>query len=392
MKKLLLLVPIAFICTSLISDKPLTNTNAFAIELYKTLAQNNSNNLVFSPYSISQAMAMTYEGAANETKVQMQEVLSFPVNENEIGVAFQQMNTSLQQSSDSVNLSIANGLWAQKDYRFQKSFINTSKQNYNAPVRGLDFKKAKTRKKAAKEINKWVSENTDGNIDKLIKANDLNKLTRMVLTNAIWFKANWAHGFIPEKTKMLAFKNLDGLSVSTEMMQQQANFNYYKGRDFQVIQLPYCSGNLSMVIVLPTEEADFSDVERNLSWKTLSAINSKMVKTEIDLLLPKFKLESELQLKKAFKNMGLTLPFSDSADFSGMTGHKELKIDKVLHKATIDVSETGTEASAATAVVMVRKTAFKPPVKFHANRPFVYYIIDQESDQLLFLGHFVQAK
>lgn len=357
----------------------------FAFNLYGKLTKKNPNkNILFSPFSISAAMAMTYAGARNNTEKQIEEVLQFS-SQKELHANFSKLNTQLKNNTDSITLGIANGLWAQKGYTFIPEYFELIKTNYNTPLKNVNFKKKRCRKKAIKNINTWVEEKTDKQILQLIEPSDLTKETRLVLVNAINFYGEWMDSFKKEKTKMQIFKTLES-EQKVEFMSQKNDYYYYNDDLISAIQIPYKGNKQSMIIILPLKDNGIIELEKTCDSYYLKNILSDMQKVSVELSIPKFTTESSAELKQTFEKMGMIDAFTKAADFTGMTEKNDLKIDKVIHKAKIEISEKGTKAAAATAVIIIRKTAYIPPTVFNANHPFIYLIRDNNTGTILFMG------
>jgi len=393
----------------LMSDKPrdtspevsegdlalLTEGNsAFAFELYQALRQqedNQDDNLFYSPYSISVALAMTYAGARGDTAEEMADILRFLLDQNSLHPAFNWLDTELASRGEGAQgadgegfrLNIVNAIWGQKDYPFLTDFLDVLAENYGAGLRILDFINETDRSRAT--INDWVSDQTEGRIPDLIPQGVIDALTRLVLTNAIYFNAAWEYPFDKKTTANGPFYLLDGGQVSVPMMKQTESFGYTEGDGYQAVELLYDGGELSMVILLPASE-DFEAFEQGLEAQGVSDIISDLQPAEVGLTMPKFKFDSEFSLKDTLEGMGMELAFSGAADFSGMTGTPDLCISEVLHKAFVSVYESGTEAAAATAVVM-RETAMPgEPVEVTIDHPFIFLIRDIETGAILFVG------
>ena len=285
-------------------------------------------------------------------------------------------------------LSVANALWGQKGYGFLQEFIDLTKKYYGAGLREVDFVSAVEREKARKAINAWVEKQTKDKIKELIQPGVFTRLTRLVLTNAIYFKGDWASKFKEENTKPAPFYVTEEKSVEVPMMYQKGQFAYTEGEDAQVLVLPYKGDELSMLIVLPKKPSLLPSIERELTLKNLKVELERLRKQEVKVYLPKFKITwGVFKLNDILKAMGMKDAFSlPPADFSGMTGRKDLFISHVLHKAFVEVNEEGTEAAAATAVVMDRESAPAPPPVFRADHPFVFMIRDNRSGTILFMG------
>ena len=367
--------------------------SAFAFDLYQLLRQDN-NNVFFSPYSISQALAMTYSGARGETEKQMSDTLHFVLSQNRLHPAFNGLDIELSKRGEGAQgkdekgfrLNIVNAIWGQEGYRFLSEFLDVLAENYGAGLKALDFVNAPEESRIT--INDWVSEQTEGRIEDLIPEGALDALTRLVLTNAIYFNAAWQFPFNEDATTDGPFYLLDGGEVIVPMMTQTESFGYTKGDDYQAVELPYDGQELSMVILLPGN-GQFEAFESSMNYEMIENIISDLSYQQVNLTVPKFEFESEFSLEKALTTMGMPVAFSADADFSGMTGNRDLFIDDVLHKAFVSVDEAGTEAAAATVVIMTLTAVPAPPVVVTVERPFIFLIRDIETGTILFIGRVV---
>ncbi|MHC4445338.1 MAG: serpin family protein [Planctomycetota bacterium] len=365
-------------------QKIVEGNNRFALDLYGQLREEKGN-IFFSPYSISTALAMTYAGAKGNTAKQMADVLKFELDNERLHPAFSAIINQLNAGGKkgAYQLSVANALWGQKGEGFLAEFIDLLNSSYRAGLNEVDF--VNNTEAARKTINDWVEKQTQDKIKELIKRNVLNSSTVLVLTNAIYFKGSWALQFKKQQTRDEDFTLADGKKAKVPMMHQQARFKYMAGDDFQVLELPYVGDDLSMVVFLPEKADGLRDFERKLNDGNLAKWLSKLRKQEVIVVLPKFKMVSEFELAKVLNSMGMVDAFnSQRADFSGMNGRRDLFISKVLHKAFVEVNEEGTEAAAATAVMMTkggpRLTVFR------ADHPFLFLIRDMRSGSILFIG------
>jgi serpin B len=367
--------------------------NAFALDLYARLDQ-SAGNLFFSPYSISTALAMTYAGARGPTADEMARTLHFPMDQRRLHPAFAQLLREMDGTGKKrpFQLQVANALWGQENYGFLKPFLDLTRTHYGAGLREVDF--AGATEKARQTINGWVEEQTKDKIKELLKPGILHSLTRLVLTNAIYFKAAWASPFSKGGTKEEDFRVTPRVHVKVPMMHLTENFHYFEDDTLQVLQLPYEGHAQSMLIFLPREEVNVLQVEKTLTENNLDPWLKKMKEHRVRVALPRFKVTHEFQLGKTLAGMGMPLAFSLKADFSGMTGAKELCIDEVVHQALVDVDEKGTEAAAATAVAIAVK-AVPPPQQvreFRADHPFMFAIRDHHTGSILFLGRVADPK
>ncbi|MGA2678507.1 MAG: serpin family protein [Sedimentisphaerales bacterium] len=360
--------------------------NKFALELYGKL-ENQQDNLFLSPYSISTALAMTYAGARGQTEKQMAEALCFAPVQNEqfhkvFGEIIKQLNASGEKGG--YELVVANALWGQKGYKFLPDYLTLVRENYGGNLQQVNF--ATQAEEARKTINAWVESKTKDKIKELIKPGILDPTTELVLTNAIYFKGKWATPFKPERTQDSPFVLLDGQKVNVPTMNQKDKFGYMETNDIQLLEMPYVNNDLSMVILLPKKADGVKDLEKGLTSNVIASWMAQLRKQEVQVFIPRFKMTSEFELARVLGAMGMPDAFSRNADFSGMTGNRDLFISNVLHKAYVDVNEEGTEAAAATAVVMKRISIGEPPPVFRADHSFIFLIRDNQTDSILFLG------
>ncbi len=362
----------------------------FAFNLYRELKKENGN-LFCSPYSISLALALTYAGARGETEQQIAETLNFILPQDKLHPAFNSLGIELDKrgegakgkDSKGFRLNIVNAIWGQKGYQFLQTYLDTLAENYGAGLRILDF--ASDPENSRLTINNWVSDQTEDRIKDLIPQGEIDIFTRLVLTNAIYFNAAWQYPFNKDSTSDDTFYLLDNKTVTVPMMSQTESFGYAENDKYQAVELPYDGNELSMVILLP-KSGQFQTFEENLDVEYVNTIIDTLQNRQVALTMPKFEFETSFKLKDALTAMGMPIAFSDNADFSGMTGNRDLLISEVIHKAFVSVDEEGTEAAAATAVIM-KLTAFPgEPVEVTINRPFIFLIRDIETGTILFLG------
>jgi serpin B len=362
----------------------------FAFDLYSKLAD-NPGNLFFSPYSISTCLAMVYAGARGDTAEQMAHALHFNASPTELPPIYGNLQHQVQslQSTNGVQLNIANGLWGQKNHPFLPEFLQTARQKFGANLKQVDFK---TQAESARsKINAWVSAQTRDKINNLITPGALSGATRLVLVNAIYFKGRWSMPFKPGQTAPAPFFVAADQKVQTPLMHIQDRFRYAENSDCQLLELPYASDNgpgLSMVVLLPRKMDGLKPLEKSLNVAALNHWLESVSFEKVNVFLSKFKLTSEFQLGPTLAALGMTEPFTDRADFSGMDGAKDLFISAVIHKAYVDVNEEGTEAAAATGAIVGMNAVMRPrPVPiFRADHPFIFLILDERSGSILFMG------
>ncbi len=367
----------------------------FAFDMYHTLIEKETGNLFYSPHSISLALAMTYAGARNDTEQQMAGTLNFTLPNDFLHRAFNSLDLELSsrgegsegQDGNGFRLNIANSIWGQKDYSFLASFLDLLAENYGAGMRLVDFYNYPDDSRVT--INDWVSNETEGKIENLITPGAITSLTRLVLINAIYFNAAWSVPFDEEMTKDGIFYLADKSQIATPMMLQTGTFNYAEGDNFQAVELLYDGNEISMVILLPSND-HFFEFEDSITSAKLTSIISGLSMKNIRLSMPKFRHKSDsISLKEMLSQMGMPNAFSDSADFSGMDGKRNLFISDVLHKAFVSVDEAGTEAAAATAAIISLTSAPSQPVEVTINRPFIFLIRDIKTEAILFMGRIV---
>jgi len=364
--------------------------NAFALDIYQAL-RSQEGNLILSPFSVSLALAMTYAGARGETESQMADTLHFDLPQGELHPASNLLDQELasrgkggSDKEEPFQLNVANAVWAEQTYPFLQDFLDLIASNYGAGIRLADF--INQFDSVRKEINDWVFDRTKEKIKDLLPEGVLSSDTRMVLVNAIYFKADWLSQFDANDTYDAPFHLMDGSDVTVKLMNQGTNMPYYRGDGFQAVELPYTGDTATMDIILP-DEGNFEAIESFLNAKFLNETLKGLQPTSMMLSLPKFTFESQFNLSDALKSMGMADAFeAERADFSGMTGNKDLYISDVIHKAFVAVDEDGTEAAAATAVIMETTSAILYDVTLTIDRPFIFVIRDKPSGQILFIG------
>ncbi|MBI5878306.1 MAG: serpin family protein [Chloroflexi bacterium] len=365
---------------------------AFATNLYAQLRAKPGGNLLFSPHSVSSALAMTYAGALGNTSAEMAAALRYGLPADRLHAAFNSLDLELAargqgaQGKDGkgFRLKTVNALWGQSGYKFLPGFLDVLAQNYGAGLRVLDFQKAP--EPSRQTINQWVSEQTEKRIPELIGQGVIDPSTVLVLTNAIYFNAAWADQFDAKSTRLDQFTLLDGKTADAQFMRRTGNYRYASSDAWQAVELPYDGRELAMLVLLPAP-GKFDDVESALPAALDGALNG-MKPASVFVSLPRWKFETSYGLSVPLQALGMKDAFSaGKADFSGMDGTRSLFIGAVIHKAFIAVDEAGTEAAAATAVVMPAAGAAGPqPVEFRANRPFVFAIRDLKTGAVLFIG------
>lgn len=368
--------------------KVVQGNNEFACTLYAKLAAADGN-LFFSPYSISNALAMTYGGARGNTAKEMAATLHFGGDQAQFHPAFGELVRRIQSEDKKrkYQLRVANRLWGQKDFGFVPEFLTASRQHYGAGLEELDFIQAT--EQARQTINAWVEKQTQDKIKELLKPGILDNLTRLVLTNAVYFKAAWIEPFNVASTKPGDFL-VDGVKkASVPMMHKSQRTRFLDTGTFAALELPYEQRDLSMIVLLPKKVDGLASLEKALTADHWKEWQTKLRDHMVDIKLPKFRTTAEFRLNKVLQDLGMHDAFDDTkADFTGLASMKGLCITAVVHKAFIDVNEAGTEAAAATAVAIGLRS-LPQPATFHADHPFVYLIRDNRTGSVLFMGRVV---
>ena len=377
--------------------------NQFAIDLYNEIDKESNENIFFSPWSISTAVAMAYEGARGDTAMEMQNVFYFPEDDSSRRSSYAKMLNTINKASGKYKLHTANAIWLQEDYPFLEDYKDTISRYYLGEIKNLDF--VKNPSGSSSKINSWVSKNTNNKIKEIVSPSMFSDLTRAVLTNAIYFKGKWEHQFDRDYTKPEDFTLESGQKTKVPMMRltdEDLDFNYVESDGVQILEMPYQGDKISMLVLLPRTEipnqryereeiqpqlSDINQLQSILSAEKLQEWRSKMRPESVYIYMPKYTFETSYSLVNHLKSMGMSLPFTyPGADFSGMDGTQMLYIDKVLHKAYIDVYEEGTEAAAATALVMTFGSAGPRFIEFRADHPFIFLIQEKETGNILFMG------
>jgi len=361
--------------------------NDFAIRLYKKISDTEGN-LVFSPYSISLAMAMLYAGAVGNTEKEISSVFNFPIPQDELHPVFNSLDLSFAsrgreakgQDGEGFSLRIANQLFMQNGFSVLEQDLDKLALYYGTGVGILDFENEPD--ESALAINRWIEDKTAGLIKNVIDRNSLEDI-RLALVNTIYFNAAWDKIFNESLTDKRYFFPEGAPPVKVDMMRQQETFPCFIGDDYTAIELPYDGKELSMLVIMP-KASGMSEFEMNLSTGIIDRIVDSLNPDRVALSLPRFKFSSgSLDLKKILASMGMPEPFTEFADFSGITGIRELKINDIIHKAFIDVNERGTKAAAVT---VINAGVESMPDEIYVNRPFIFIIRDIETHSILFMG------
>lgn len=360
------------------------SNNQFAFDLYSKY-KSQEDNIFFSPYSISSALAIAYEGARGQTAEEIKNVFYFSNNSEIMHAGFLSINNKMNDKNNQYNLSVANALWVQKDYNLLQEYTNNSEKYYGGKVINLDF--VRETEKSRITINGWVENKTNNKIKDLIPQGQISTSTKLIITNAVYFKANWSQRFLAEETKDREFNINSEEKKTVPTMYQKNNFNYFEDNNLQILEMDYLGNNLSMLIILPKDNLE--SINKELTNENLNSWKKAIKNEKVAVYLPKFKFETYYFMDEYLKEMGMPIAFSDNANFSGIDGTRNLTISQVIHKTFVEVAEYGTEAAAATAVIIkdgALPTDKEYPKLFKADHPFIFIIQQKDSGNILFLG------
>lgn len=364
--------------------------NQFALDFYANLKDKEAGkNIFFSPYSISTALTMTYEGARNQTAEEIQSVFHIPGDDAVRRSSVAAVYNLLNKTDAKYKLHTANALWVQKDYPILKEYLDAIEKYYMGKATNVDFRGAA--EEARQTINRWVEDKTNDKIKDLFPRGSIDELTRLVLTNAIYFKGNWVKQFDKKETKQEAFRTGAGGIIQVPMMSRtdkEAKFSYAETEELKILEMLYDGKELSMLVLLPKND-DLESVEESMTVENLKQWREGLEEQRVNVYMPKFTFSSKYLLNENLKEMGMPSAFEPGvADFSGLDGTKDLYIQTVIHQAFVDVNEEGTEAAAATGVA-VGTTSIPQIVEFRADHPFIFLIQEKETGNILFLGRVI---
>ena len=373
-------------------ERPLSSqaakaVNKFTFDFYRNLSAKSVNGLLISPYIISSALSMTYAGAAGKTAKEMESVLQFDPEIHRSMAALMNDINSVPEGTTAIKT--ANAIWPAEEETLLESYRNKVSRFYRAPLTPLDYRHQP--EEARTTINKWVEKETQDEIKEMIGEGILNKDTSLVLTNAVYFRSEWMKKFEPGDSRAVPFYATPSGPVPTVMMTKtESGIRYLKEDSIEIAEIPYKDEKFSMLVILPQEGTDLRKIEKKLDYKKFIEWTTLMSPQKVKLTIPKFKTEQSIELSEALKQMGITGAFDPGmADFSAMNGKKNMYIGAALHKTFLEVGEEGTEAAAATALIMT-KTSLEPDaediIEFKADRPFIYIIRNNLTGAIIFIG------
>lgn len=363
--------------------------NAFSVDMYRAV-DGGEGNLFLSPASISYALGMTRVGARGSTGAEMDRVLHLPGDRADADAGYDTLRRALDGTGKPWTLRLANRLYGQRGLAFRRPFLDTVEQRFGGGFETVDYRADAEGARTA--INAWVSDQTAERIPELLNPGDVGGSTRLVLVNAIYFLADWQKEFEPGETSDRPFHLSDGSAVDVPTMTQEAHFAYAEHPGLQVLTMPYEGDGLEMVVLLPSEDLGLAGLQDQLTEHDLATWLTPAASRNVRVFLPRFEYTAEFYLGRALAGMGMPTAFTNRADFSGMIDGGGLAIDDVVHKAYVRVDEQGTEAAAATGVIMRTTSIAPPPVEFRADRPFLFLIRHKESGAVLFMGRMMDPR
>lgn len=384
MKKIAILSVILIAVVACKAQQPSESVSKFAFDLYKNVSRDKSENVVFAPFSLTPAFGMVALGAKAETAMQMSQVLYFPMSDRLFHIGMGRLQAKIQKDAESnVDICITNRVWMEETFKVNRQYKKSLQKSYKAKVALTSF--INQPEPSRIKINKEIESDTKNYIKDLLPEGSITDLTRLVLTNAIYFKGKWEKEFDPKRTSQRDFKLSSGETIQCATMFVEDSMGYFTSENYDAIQLNYKGGKLSMLVLLPNESVKMAEFEKGLNIELYNQTLAGLEREKVAVLLPKFKIETGLSLKKTLSEMGMPIAFSDDADLSGISAKNDLKISDAFHKAFIEVSEEGTTAAAATAVVVAMKS-FVRKTEFIVNRPFIYILKHNGSNTILFMG------
>lgn len=363
--------------------------NGMAFKLLPKLAtQSNENNFVFSSFSLVSALSMVYVGAEGDTKKELEHLICVDAQREKFIGEFHNLLLNINDSNGRKTLHFSNSLWIEEGYKILPSFADNLKTSFWAAPYTFQSKTPAQANRSRLLVNKFIEKESDGQLKNALPENVLNPLTRLLLINVLSFDAKWKHTFETENTKEDDFFLYNAGTVKTKFMNQTSTMGYYEDTIVQAVSIPYNNPHFSMLIILPANKTAMKKIQGSLSQASLDILLNGLHGQNVKLSIPRFKAESGFEMKEALKSLGMTRSFGDSADFSSITGNKELYISNIFQKTIIDVNEKETKAASSTIVVMQLKSVAYPmePVTFKANKPFIYFIMDNSTQTILFIG------
>lgn len=369
------------------SDHASLSSNNFGFKFYKHLSDSDEN-LFFSPISIDIVFAIIYEAAQGETRENMHQIFAFEQDSEKRRLAYKNTIQNLNQKNHDFELSVKNGIWVSDMYELNPEYAKIVTNDYAASSQNVDF----VSNEGVQTINQWVKENTNGKIEEIFEDNSTEPLTLMAATNTVYFNGLWEKQFPAGKTyERKFFVTPDNVQMIDMMKIKNHHFNYYEDDAVKIVELPYKGNRASMYLLQSFEMHNLKQLEGNLTANYFNDLKSKLSEKMVSVIIPKFSMEMDYDLREILKEMGMTHPFSkELSDLSGMANYRGIFIDEAVHKTAIDLHELGTEAAAATGVMAELQSG--PPYRFYGNHPFVYIIQDHETDQILFMGRFVNPE
>ena len=374
--------------TNIIEAKTVTEANnRFALKFYSQAVQDSNGNIFFSPTSIATAFAIAYEGAREDTAIELQNAFGFFKDDNKRRSEFESHYKNLNEENEWYNLNMANALWIAQGFEPTLEYVDTVKTYYDSQVQNVDF----ITNDGVNTINEWVKEKTEDKIQEILAQDSTDELTRMVITNAMYFKGKWVYPFDSRNTSDETFWVDASTSVKVPMMKDIGIFDYAETNELKALKMYYLGDKISMLVLLPHDRDGLVSLEKSLDLQKLSEIKDKMNQELLTVHIPKFEFDTEYDLVEKLQSLGVYQAFDvDNANFAGITEDEQLFIAKAVHKAFVDVHEKGTEAAAITALVVRAESGHpEPKHDFIADHPFIFIIQEKHTEEILFMGRMV---
>ncbi|XP_004674990.1 PREDICTED: serpin I2 [Condylura cristata] len=361
--------------------------NEFAVELYQAIRLSHNNNIIFSPLGTTVLLGMVELGAKGKAQQQIRQTLKF--EDTSTGEEFSVLKSffsAISGKKQEFTFNLANALYLQEGFTVKEQYLHGNEEFFQSAIKLVDFQDAKN---CAETISTWVESKTDGKIKGMFSREEFGPLTRLVLVNAIYFKGEWKQKFRKEDTQLMNFTKKNGETVNIPMMKAflQTNYGYFSesSMQYQVLELPYKGDTFSLIIVLPSEGVNIEEMEKLVNADQIQKWLSEMKEEEVEISLPRFKVEQKLDFKEVLYSLNITEIFSGGCDLSGITDSSEVYISKVMQKVFLEINEDGSEAAASTGMNIPAIMSL-PRNQFIANHPFLFIIKNKSTESILFMG------
>ncbi|XP_060495125.1 serpin I2 [Panthera onca] len=384
----ILLWNLLLICSGSQASRPLAQRNIeFAVDLYQAICLSHKDNIIFSPLGTTLVLGMVQLGAKGNAQKQIRQTLK--LQENSTGEEFSVLESffsAISEKRQEFTFNLANALYLQEGFTVKEQYLHSNKEFFQSAIKLVDFQDAKA---SAETISTWVESKTDGKIKDMFSGEEFGPLTRLILVNAVYFKGNWKQKFTKENTQLMNFTKKDGAAVKVPMMKAllRTKYGYFSDSsvNYQVLELPYKGDEFSLIIILPAEDVNIEEMEKRMTAHRILKWFSEMQEEEVEISLPRFKVEQKLDFKEALYSLNITEIFSGGCDLSGITDSAEVFVSQVMQHVFFEINEDGSEAAASTGmnIPVIMSLAQN---QFTANRPFLFIVKNSPTDSILFMG------